>query len=128
MLPVPDALYRWDDAALLELRWPPLVVAACENREWLLSHYNEVLSPGVPPAAFVDALATVRTHSLSCDGSLHLVPGAEMFGRSTLGGVHLESRGDSFALCLSDVAEPNDELGVACGWRTNDELLLERGI
>jgi hypothetical protein len=51
----PLRLYRWDEASLLELRWPPLVAAAREDRAWLLSHYDEatvlLLYTFIPPSS-----------------------------------------------------------------------------
>ena len=110
-----EPLHHWEAAELHELQWPPLVAAAARDREWIEQLDTELADTGLVDAQFVRSLDAVRRHSYAT-GAV-----------GTLGS----------SLCLRTASEAMERLAVprgrpsefaaACGWRRNDELLIEEG-
>ena len=110
-----EPLHHWEAAELHELQWPPLVAAAARDREWIEQLDTELADTGLVDAQFVRSLDAVRRHSYAT-GAVG-TPGS--------------------SLCLRTASEAMERLGVprgrpsefaaACGWRRNDELLIEEG-
>lgn len=128
----PDGLHRWlGDAALDELRWPPLLAAARRDREWLERMYAELgaeETDGVGLDRFIDALDVCRGYALSRGGELHLLPGVGAFGWSARRGATLEQSGTTIRLTCTENLGPEGLITLNGGWRTNQELLLEQGF
>ena len=110
-----EPLHHWEAAELHELQWPPLVAAAARDREWIEQLDTELADTGLVDAQFVRSLDAVRRHSYAT-GAVG-TPGS--------------------SLCLRTASEAMERLAVprgrpsefaaACGWRRNDELLIEEG-
>ena len=101
-----EPLHHWEPEELRQLQWPPLEAAAGRDREWI----EGLEAPSsVPRPQFVRSLDAVRRHAYSSGASLCLRTASQAQARLAV------PRG-----------RPT-EFAAACGWRRNDQLLLEEG-
>jgi hypothetical protein len=130
-LAVPDALYRWDTSELRELRSPTLEARVARDRVDL-ERAHAKHGAGESVLQFVDAVALCRAHAIELGGAIHLLPGVDTLGRSAPhGSLRIERTphtGFRFAVGDDASVAPHALVSLACGWRTNDELLLESGF
>jgi hypothetical protein len=110
-----DPLHHWEAEELHQLQWPPLMAAAARDREWIEQLDTELADTGLVDTQFVRSLDAVRRHAYSTGAAG--APGSSLC---------LRTASEALARLAVPRGRPT-EFAAACGWRRNDELLIEEG-
>ena len=110
-----DPLHYWEAEELHQLQWPPLMAAAARDREWIEQMDTELADTGLVDTQFVRSFDAVRRHAYSTGAAG--APGSSLC---------LRTASEALARLALPRGQPT-EFAAACGWRRNDELLIEEG-